>query len=323
MKIVFFGTSKFSEIILKHLLLDNNLEVVGIVTRPDSIKKRGKELMPSFVKSYVQNYSKEKHGSEDHIPIFTPQNLKNDEIIDMLTNLKADIFCVASYGAILPMQILDIPKCGCINVHASLLPKWRGAAPIERSILNGEDYQGISIMKMDEGLDTGDFCAQETICTAGINAEEIIKELGEAGGRLLTSCLPEIYSNNIKWIQQDEMQATYAKKIEKGELNILRKDTCKQSFLKILASSDSHPCKCIIDGKNVRIVSAQFLDKMSRDDLHKYDLVFHNKELYMCFDDGYLKLLQIKQDGKKQLDAISFANGINNIRENKAKWQCL
>ena len=212
MKVVFFGSPEFAANILDRLIKDG-AQIVGVVTQPDKKAGRGRKLRPTPVKQLA---------IERGIPVFQPESLKGTEIRDLLRGLGADIFVVAAYGLIIPKDILDIPEYGAINVHASLLPKYRGAAPIQWAILNGERVTGITIMQMDEGLDTGPILLQRALAI-GIydTAKDLHDELSELGAELLLEALQKIEHGKIIPISQDESLASYAPKLSKdiGEID--------------------------------------------------------------------------------------------------------
>jgi len=213
MKIVFAGTTPFSAFHLDLLIKSKN-EVAAVLTQPDRKSGRGKNLKPSPVKTFS-----EKEG----LQVIQPKGLKNNtEVIEGLKAINPDLILVVAYGLILPPEIINLPKFGCINVHASLLPRWRGAAPIERSILEGDSKGGITYMKMDEGLDTGPImkllpCAFDEDEDSG-TLEKKYQNLSKVE---LISFLGDLAEGGVKEVNQDSELATYAEKIEKQETEIL------------------------------------------------------------------------------------------------------
>ena len=209
MRVVFMGTPDFAASIL--IELKEQHDVVAVYTRADAVRGRGKKLVPSPVKEVALGAN---------IPVFEPRTLRDEAEVERLRALDPDVICVAAYGMILPQAVLDIPKHGCLNVHASLLPKYRGAAPIERAILNGDDEAGVCIMRMEAGLDTGDYCICRSCQIAGMNAERLTGELADKGAYALLSALYDVEHGVQRWVKQAEEDATWAPKIEKGELNL-------------------------------------------------------------------------------------------------------
>ena len=306
MKIVYMGTPEFARIIL-HELAESEHEVVAVYTKEDSVSKRGNKLIPTPVKVEA-----EEHG----IPVYTPKTLKDESVISEIEALTPDVICVAAYGKILPKAVLDIPKHGCLNVHASLLPRWRGAAPIERAILAGDKTQGVSIMKMEEGLDTGDYCAQEEIGAENKSATRLTEELAQVGAKALVNVLN---SSEINWTKQDESQVTYANKIEKTELNLSPRKSAVENYRRVLASADSHPAKCVIAGKPVRITVSEIADA----NVSEGEVFAQKKILQLRCSQGTLQILKLKPDGKKEMDAVSFIAGNANVREGNATWEAI
>lgn len=209
LRIVFMGTPELAAASLQALLASPQFQVVGVVTQPDQPKGRGLKLQPSPVKQIAQH---------DGLPVLQPLRAREENFIRELAALKPELIAVAAYGQILPKTILDLPRWGCLNVHTSLLPKYRGAAPIQHAILNGDSETGVTIMKMDAGLDTGDILAQETTpIQPGDNSETLHDLLAEIGARLLARVIPDFISGNIHPQPQPSEAATYAPKIKKQD----------------------------------------------------------------------------------------------------------
>ena len=208
-RIVFMGTPEFARVSLEHRTAFDGAEVVGVYTQPDRPCGRGRACKPSDVKRYAL---------EQGLAVFQPENFKSDEAVAELAALTPDLLVVAAYGLILPQRVLDIPRLGAINVHASLLPKYRGAAPIQRAILNGDTSTGITIMNMEAGLDTGDILLARSM-TIGMNdtAETLHDDLADMGGRMLVEALERMAENKLVRVRQDDALATYAAKLEKSE----------------------------------------------------------------------------------------------------------
>ena len=185
MRVVFMGTPSFAVPALKKLAAAQ--EVVLVLTRPDAVRSRGKRLEPSPVKSCALELG---------LPVLEAKRM-TAEVRDALREANADVFCVAAYGCILPDEVLTMAPLGCVNVHASLLPRWRGAAPIQRCILAGDDETGVSIMRIGHGVDTGAFCAQASCTVAGKTADELTAELAELGGDLLVDTLPKVQLSHL------------------------------------------------------------------------------------------------------------------------------
>lgn len=213
MKIVFFGTPQFAVSTLEALLADSAFEVVAVVTQPDKRRGRGNDLSPSPIKSIALAH---------HIPIWQPKSVKKDsETLEKLQAAQADVFVVVAYGQILSQAILDMPTLGCVNVHGSLLPKYRGAAPIQWSVYNGETETGITTMLMDAGMDTGAMLLKTVLPIALFdNAHDLAAKLSTIGADLLIETLPKLVNQEIQPIPQNEAQATYAPLIKKPDYEL-------------------------------------------------------------------------------------------------------
>lgn len=316
MRVVFMGTPEFAASIL--IELKEQHEVIAVYTRADAVRGRGKQLIASEVKQVALAAG---------IPVFEPRTLRSDEEIERLRELAPDVICVAAYGMILPQAVLDIPKYGCLNVHASLLPKYRGAAPIERAILNGDEEAGVCIMRMEAGLDTGDYCICRSCEIAGMGVERLTLELADKGANALLSALYAADQGSLRWTKQAEEDATWAPKIEKGELNLSPELTLAENLRHVQASSDQHPAKCRVAGKGVTVVSAAAL---SEDDAPEAlrgiglgKVAFIQKRLFLGCADGAFEITEIKPDGKKEMDAKSFAAGIQNVKSGEIAWETL
>ncbi len=205
-RIVFFGTPSFSVSALETLLQGGD-EVIAVVTQPDREKGRGRKIIPSPVKAFV---------SQSGVPILQPEKVKEETFQESLRALHPDLFVVVAYGQILPKSLLNIPKYGAVNVHASLLPRYRGAAPIAWAILKGESVTGVTTMMMDEGMDTGDILLQAEISIgAEETAESLHDRLAQAGARLLLETMMRMKGGDIQPIPQDHSKATYAPPLKK------------------------------------------------------------------------------------------------------------
>ncbi|EKO3993567.1 methionyl-tRNA formyltransferase [Vibrio fluvialis] len=211
LRIVFAGTPDFAA---RHLaaLLSSEHEVIAVYTQPDRPAGRGKKLTASPVKNLAL---------EHNIPVYQPENFKSDEAKQELAALNADIMVVVAYGLLLPKAVLDTPKLGCINVHGSILPRWRGAAPIQRSIWAGDAETGVTIMQMDVGLDTGDMLKIATLpIEASDTSGSMYDKLAELGPQALVECLSDIAQGTVVAVKQDDALANYAQKLSKEEAKI-------------------------------------------------------------------------------------------------------
>lgn len=314
MRVVFMGTPDFAADVLDELVQHHDVAVV--YTRPDAVRGRGKRLEPSPVKQVA-----ERHG----VAVRTPRTLRDEEVQRELASFEPDVICVAAYGAILPKAVLDMPPFGCLNVHASLLPRWRGAAPIERAILAGDAEAGVCIMRMEEGLDTGAYCVCRTADVAGKGAPELTEELADLGAHALLTALVHVERGAAEWIEQDEEQVTYASKLEKGELDLSPADDALALRRKVQASSAAHPARATVAGRPVTVMGlAAVADDCGRElaaGMAAGEVRFVRKRLFLGAADGVVEATSLKPDGKQAMDAKAFAAGVQGIKDGGLTWE--
>lgn len=313
MRVVFMGTPVFAADILQSLI-ESHHEVIGCFTRPDAVRGRGKKLVFSPVKE---------RAVQAGIPVYEFSSMKSDEAFEALSSLCPDVACVAAYGALLPKRVLELPRYGCLNVHGSLLPRWRGAAPIERAILAADERTGIGIMRMEEGLDTGDVAEERSTSIFGKSSDQLYSELAVLGGAALVKVLDLLENGDpVSWRQQPETGVTYAEKIEKGELDIAPSLSADDAWRRVLSSSESHACRCVIAGKSLSVLAAH---PISVDDcpvsVARGDVAFAAKRLFLGCKDSVLEVVTVKPDGKKPMEAKAFAAGIQGIKQGGIEWQ--
>ncbi len=298
MRIIFMGTPDFAVPSLKKLI-ESRHEVIAVFSQPDKPVGRKQILTPPPVKVVAQ---------ENNIPVYQPRSLKNEDVTNLINSLNADIIIVIAYGKILPKSVLEATKFGCVNVHASLLPKYRGAAPIQWSILNGDDKTGVTIMQMDEGLDTGDMlCVTETDIDINETSEMLFERLSVLGSDSLLTTLEKLEKGDIKPIPQPEGDYGYAQKITKTMSPI---DFTKSAFEvhNHIRALQSWPCaSTVILGKNVKIHSSVLCDETGR----IAGEVVNNKDCLTvsCGDCKCIKILELQLEGKKRMDTKSFLLG--------------
>lgn len=305
MRVVFMGTPSFA--VPSLVKLAETHEVALVLTRPDAVRSRGKKLEPSSVKSAALELG---------LPVMEA-NRVTPEVLEALRSAQADIFCVAAYGCILPDEILSMAPLGCVNVHASLLPRWRGAAPIQRSILEGDAQTGVSIMRIGRGVDTGAYCAQAACDVPGKTADDLTAELAELGGELLVGTLPSIADGSAVWVEQDESLVTHAAKISKAELRLDPGISALENARRTLASSDAAPARCEIAGKPLRVLRAVVADGPA---LGAGSGAIRGKRLFLGCSEGIIEVLSVKPDGKREMDASAWAAG---LREDSLTWEHL
>ena len=287
------GTPDFSLEPLKVLVEKTN--VVLVVTKPDAEVGRKKILTPSPVKKYA---------IEKGIPVFTPSSIKKDYMT--ILDAEPDLIVTCAYGKIVPKVILDYPKYGCVNIHASLLPKYRGAAPIQWALLNGEKETGITLMYMDEFMDTGDIIKMEKYSIKdNDDVGTLHDELSKIGGKLLDDNLEYLVSSNVKRIKQNDEEATYAKMIERDMEEIDFNDSVVNIHNKIRAFCPWPLAKTNINGEEVKVIKSHF----NLCDSKIGNLYVTKDTLGVGAKDGILYLDVIKPIGKKEMDIKNYLNG--------------
>lgn len=305
LKIVFAGTPEFAAEALT-TLVNSEHHVIAVYTQPDRPAGRGRKLKASPVKEVAEQQA---------IPVFQPQTLKNEDDQQQLRELNPDVMIVAAYGLLLPQSVLDIPKMGCLNIHASLLPRWRGAAPIQRAILAGDTESGITIMQMNAGLDTGDIlsmttCPIETNETGG----SLHDKLATIGASSLLSTLNNLLAGNITPVKQDDSQATYAHKLDKQEARLNWNQSAIQLDRQIRAFNPWPVAFFMVNDQSVRVWNAEVIyetQTSSIDTSSKPGTVLRadKKGIEIACGENTLRLLQLQPPGKKAMDVSSFLNG--------------
>lgn len=300
MKIIFMGTPDFSVPTLDAIKKDGN-EIVLVVTQPDKKKGRKGILTPPPVKEWAV---------KNNISIFQPVKLREKQNIEELEKYEADVIVVAAFGQILPKEVLDMPKYGCINVHASLLPKYRGASPIQWAILNGDDETGVTTMQMGVGLDDGDILLQKKV---PISSEDtggsLFDKLSKVGADLLIETLHRIEKNDIVRIPQDDEKATHVGLIKK-DFGILSFDEENKYILNKIRALNPWPSAfTFYNDKMVKIWKAKSVSFNNKG--YEYgDLVVENKdELLVVTRNGAISILELQEEGKKRMHAADFLRG--------------
>ena len=297
MKIIFMGTPEFSVPCLEALIKSEN-EVVGVFTQPDKPKGRGYEMTPPPVKVCAV---------ENNIPVFQPLSMRDGEALEIINSLNADLIIVVAFGKILPKDILESVKYGCINIHASLLPKLRGAAPIQWSIINGESETGVTSMQMDVGLDTGDMLIKKSIpITENMNAGELHDALSVMGAEVLIETINNI--DNLNPEKQNDELSNYAPMLSKELCPIDFSKSAQEVHNKIRGLSPWPVATTKINGKNYKIHKSQIL---SEEFVGKIgEIVDNNNRLVVVCGDGVsLEILEIQAEGKRKTDTASFLRG--------------
>ena len=299
MKVVFMGTPEFSVGTLEAILRAGH-QVTCVITQPDKPKGRGKEMQLTPVKICALA-----HG----IPVFQPARIKAEEAVEELRKYEADIFVVAAFGQILSRAILEMPKFGCINVHASLLPKYRGAAPIQWAVINGEKESGVTIMQMNEGLDTGDMLMKAHVL---IDEEEtgdsLQDKLALLGADLCVEALSAIEKGKISPVQQSETDTFYAKMLTKQLGHIDFSDSAIK-IERLIRGLNSWPSAyTIYNGKNLKIWKARVIDEGQQDKPGVITQVTKDV-LTVATGEKSLQILELQLEGKKRMPVNEFLRG--------------
>ncbi len=307
MKILFMGTPDFALFSLKGLC-ENGYNVVGVITQPDKPKGRGYVLTPPPVKVYAL---------EQNIPVYQPGSLRTEEFASLLQEIDPDLIAVVAYGKILPKNVLDYPKYGCVNVHGSLLPEYRGAAPMQMAIIDGKKVTGITTMYMAEGLDTGDMLLKaECEIAENDNFEIIHDRLGILGAELLRKTVDGLEKGEITPVPQDHSKATHTSKIlkEDCEINFSRDCDTVHNLIRglspiPLAFTHTH------DGKLLKIVESEICERNSENaDFGKVVSLENGKIRVLCAQ-GSINILKVLPEGKGRMTSADFIRG-RKINEN-------
>ena len=299
MKIIYMGTPDFAVPCLRGLI-DAGHEILLVVTQPDKPVGRKQILTPPPVKELALQ-----HGIE----VYQPEKLKTDEAYEKLASYDADFFVVAAYGKILPKRILDLPKYACVNVHGSLLPKYRGAAPIQWAVINGEEYAGVTTMLMGEGLDTGDMLLRyETKIGENETAGELFDRLAESSPDLLLETLEKYAKGEIVPEKQNDDEATYAPMLDKQLAEIDSSKDAKTIFSLIKGMNPWPVANTVIGGVRMKIFSASISDKTSD---KPSGTAFNDKGrlAFVCGDGVILYFDEIQPEGKKRMKAEDYLRG--------------
>ena len=295
-KIVFMGTPDIAVPILEMLIECSNVSLV--VTKPDAYKGRKKELTISPVKEVA---------IKNNIPVFTPNNIRTD--YEKLLEMDIDLIITCAYGGIIPQEVLDIPKYGCINIHASLLPKYRGSSPIQAALFNGDEITGITIMYMDAGMDTGDIIEEREIpILPSDNVGTLHDKLGLLGRDTLKELLPKLLNGKVPSIKQDDGKATYTKQIKREDEKIDFFNNGKNIINKIRGLNPWPLANIMINKKEIKIIDAKFIKKSVNNPGVIVDIT--KDSLGITCNDGIIYLERVKPAGKNVIPIKAYINGI-------------
>ncbi len=302
MKIIFMGTPEFSVGALESIIQAGH-QVLLVVTQPDKPKGRGKEMQMTPVKECALKHD---------IPVFQPIKIKTPEAVDKLREYDADVFVVAAFGQFLSEDILNMPKYGCINIHASLLPRYRGAGPIQRVILNGEKETGITIMQMDKGIDTGDMLLQSRIkIDEKETGDSLHDKLAAEGARLIVEALPKIETGELTVVKQNDEDSCYAKMLQKS-MGRIDWSMGAEDIERMVRAFNSWPgTYTSYNGKTLKIWESDVCEKKSveKNVASGTIIAVENDAVYVKTGDKDLKITKLQLEGKKRMAVKDFLLG--------------
>lgn len=300
MKVVFMGTPEFAAGILNALYKEGH-EITAVYTQPDKPKGRSGALIASPVKEFAINHD---------IPVYQPDRIRKPEYVEELKSIPADVFVVAAFGQILSEEILNIPKFGCINVHGSLLPKYRGAAPIQRAIADGETVTGVSIMAMDKGIDTGDVYSMVSFPIMDDDDEKSIYEkMALYGSKELIEVLKKVETSTAVAKPQDNSMATYAPMLKKEEGLINFNATMREIDCKVRGFREWPTAYTYCNKKMIKVISVKPCP--GEHECVPGTLTVLKKNIYVSCKDGLLELIEVLPEGKKKMSGMDFARGFH------------
>lgn len=333
MNIVYMGTPDFSVKPLQELHKHHKISLV--ITRPDAVRGRGKKLIPSPVKQCANALS---------LPVREATRF-DDELISAVKACEPDVIVVAAYGCIIPDSVLALPRYTTLNIHASLLPRWRGAAPIQRAILSRDEVTGVSIMNVAHELDAGDFCRQASLKIGTQLLDELTDKLSALGARELLCALSDLDEHKLVWHKQSETDITYAQKIDKHELLLDPSLSAESNVVRIQASGDAAPARFMMGQKGVRALVGRFVgdevasanaasntaasesavsenaasesaaskNAVCLQHIPAGSVLIQNHRVFLGCASGTLELLRVKPDGKSAMSAHDWSLGLHNV----------
>lgn len=299
-KILFMGTPDFALVQLE-ALVDAGADVIGVVTQPDKPKGRKMILTPPPVKEYALAHN---------IPVYQPKTLRGEEFAATLAEINPDLIVVAAFGKILPENVIDYPPVGCICVHGSLLPKYRGAAPMQRAIIDGERETGITIMHIDPGIDTGDMIAKVTVPIELFDDFETIHDkMAAAGAKLLIETIPALEAGTAPREKQDDLKSTYAAKIENADC-ILDFDTDAMSVHNRIRGLSPFPLAVVSHrDRALKLIRSELVDTVKEHATPGEVLRIDGGKIEIACRTGSIAVTELLPEGKNRMRAADFVNG--------------
>jgi len=299
MKIVFMGTPDFAAVSLERLYTDG-YDISAVFTQPDRPKNRGKKMSMSPVKELAMD-----HGT----PVYQPETLRNGEAERILREISPDLIIAVAYGKILPKSILEIPPFGCVNIHGSVLPRYRGSAPIQWSVLNGDPVAGVTAMYMGEGMDTGDIIAVKTVSVGEKEtAGELFDRLAVLGGELLVETISSIENGTAVSVPQNEEEATYAPPLSKDMCPVDWSQTGRQIVKHICGLNPWPVATAVIGGVELKIYDAD-AEKCQTDREPGTILSAGNDGIQVACGDGVVTIREVQAPGKRRMPAADYLRG--------------
>lgn len=304
MRIVFMGTPSFA--VPSLVALHDQHDIVLVVTQPDRASGRGSCARPTAVKEAALDLG---------LPVLQPRRL-DEGAVQAIRDVAPDLIAVVAFGMLLPAEVLSIPPLGCVNVHASLLPRYRGAAPIERSILAGDELTGVSIMRMELGLDTGPYALQRSIPIGQGYTADVEAVLAREGATALLEVLDEIVSGQVQWVEQDESAATYASKITKDDVALRPEHGVAEAYRRVRAGSRRAPARACLGDKELTVVRATPVDP----DVVPGAVCLVDGAPVLGVADGGLRLDIVRPSGKGDMTGVEWARGAR--LDGDVCWRC-
>ncbi len=301
MKLVYMGTPDYAVPPLK-ALYEAGYEITAVVTQPDKPVGRGRKIQECPVKLLAKELG---------LTVFQPERIKRAEAVEELKKFEADVFVVAAFGQILSREILMMPRLGCVNIHASLLPKYRGASPIQSAVLNGDEYSGVTIMQMDEGIDTGDILFQKSIkLDENETGGSLFDRLSVLGAELIVEALPAIEKGDFTPIRQDSEAASHTKMISKEEGKINFAKAALSVERQIRAMNPWPSAYTFMEGRQLKIWAAKSESESS--DAAAGTVLYTDKDSFaVACGEGVLHILEVQLEGKKRMGAGDFLRGVS------------